>query len=202
MIATELLRSRNCGNRAYTPTSGAALTRVPSSRWQLVQRSSPPTLCGRLSGVAASSARPRRIDAPRGPAGISESAGAYNRTIPALAAVVSRPRTTWSLVRAMSQAARMTAAVRNVRRRRPAIGPSRCAGGTAHQRAAALNGVSPGPFAQAVRTSLGGRSLAESVAYWGRVIGRGRLCGRLSPPSPPPSTQGRTGRGGVMSSVS
>ena len=59
--------------------SGSALSRRPSSRWQLKHRSELPTCDGRLSRVAASSARPRRTASPIAPDGSVVSGAACVR---------------------------------------------------------------------------------------------------------------------------
>src|SRR6266851_2919957 len=76
--STTPLRARYCGYRANTPIH-EPVSRRPSSRWQLVQRSLLPTWFGKLSRVAVSSARPRRTASPYGPAGMTESAAAAVR---------------------------------------------------------------------------------------------------------------------------
>src|SRR3989475_6579938 len=78
IVSTTPLRPRYCGYRANTPIH-EPVSRRPSSRWQLVQRSLLPTWFGKLSRVAVSSARPRRTASPYGPAGMTESAAAAVR---------------------------------------------------------------------------------------------------------------------------
>src|SRR5437667_10931626 len=78
IVSTTPLRARYCGYRANTPIH-EPVSRRPSSRWQLVQRSVLPTWLGKLSRVAGDSARPRRTASPYGPAGMTESAAAAVR---------------------------------------------------------------------------------------------------------------------------
>src|SRR5712691_7802693 len=78
IVSTTPLRARYCGYRANTPIH-EPVSRRPSSRWQLVQRSLLPTWFGKLSRVAVSSARPRRTASPYGPPGMTESAAAAVR---------------------------------------------------------------------------------------------------------------------------
>src|SRR2546426_82003 len=73
IVSTTPLRPRYCGYRANTPIH-EPVSRRPSSRWQLVQRSLLPTWFGKLSRVAVSRARPRRTASPYGPAGMTVSA--------------------------------------------------------------------------------------------------------------------------------
>ncbi len=67
----------NFGKRAWTPVRGAALGRVPRSRWQLVHLRLPPTYWGSESGVCSMSARPRLMEVPSGPSGMTVSTAAF-----------------------------------------------------------------------------------------------------------------------------
>src|SRR5689334_13542026 len=64
------------GKRANAPTNGAALTRRPSSRWQLVQFKVPPTYPGKLSRVWVINASPRYTEISNGSSGVLSTTGA------------------------------------------------------------------------------------------------------------------------------
>src|SRR5512143_2887187 len=68
-------RALYCGKLANVPTHELEEARVPALEWQLVHASRLPTCSGSESRVASTIARPRRIEAPSGPEGMSESAG-------------------------------------------------------------------------------------------------------------------------------